>query len=187
MEASLIQRIAAHEAGHAIICAKLGLGRVRALRLTPSGGQAEVDLRPTAGLREDIDALLIYQLAGRAAERMICGNASGGAGGPSDSDLARATKTAIAAEVSLGLAKTLVWQPADSTALKDPALRARIDKRLRSAEARAVALLRDDRERLERLAEALADERLLEGEALKWLLAAPLPDPEAHHEPARQS
>ncbi|MDE3121552.1 MAG: AAA family ATPase, partial [Paracoccaceae bacterium] len=103
MPDNLIRRIAAHEAGHALACARLGLGTVRALRLTPLGGQTEAELRPSAGVMTEIEDRLVYQLAGRAAETLIMGAPSGGAGGPQGSDLAKATRMALTAELSLGL------------------------------------------------------------------------------------
>ncbi|MDE3080358.1 MAG: AAA family ATPase [Paracoccaceae bacterium] len=174
MPDKFIRRIAAHEAGHALACARLGLGTVLALRITASGGQAETDLRQTAGLPEDIDHLLVFQLAGRAAEKLMTGSASGGAGGPETSDLAKATKLAISAEQSFGLHGSLVWRPAVNAALEDPKLRARVEERLRQADARATDLLERESARLLALTDALEKERVLEGETLARLLLEPL-------------
>lgn len=174
MPDDLIRRIAAHEAGHAIACSKLGLGTVHAVRLTPLGGQTEAELRPSAGLLAEIEERLTYQLSGRAAEALITGTISGGAGGPEGSDLAKATCMALSADLSLGLKGSLAWRPTDPAALDDPDLRARVEAQLAAAEARATALLRGEMVRLQALTAALARERALEGEALAGLLHGPL-------------
>ncbi|WP_102227116.1 AAA family ATPase [Acidimangrovimonas sediminis] len=164
-------RIAIHEAGHALVGAHLRVGQIRAIRLTPQGGLTEIVLRQSAGLPQDIEDALAYQLAGRAAERLVFGVAGSGSGGPAHSDLGRATEAALEAELSLGAGATgLVWLAADPRHLANPELRARISDRLDAAEARAHALLSDARETLHALARALLRERVIEGWALQLML-----------------
>lgn len=97
------RRAAIHEAGHAVVMTALGLGHVKILRLSPEGGETRLrwfDADPTQ------DMLLhrcAAHLAGRAAEILLLGEASGGAGGTDDSDLHQATMLMMQREVSFGL------------------------------------------------------------------------------------
>jgi hypothetical protein len=57
------------------------------------------------GMRQRLALLL----AGRAAEEVVLGAPSSGAGGDLDSDLATATRVATTAEAALGLGRELLW------------------------------------------------------------------------------
>jgi ATP-dependent Zn protease len=170
---SLSWRIAVHEGGHALVAHLLGVGRVESVRLTPDGGLTTIAPRHSEGLPEDIEAALAYQLGGRAAERLLLGNVGSGSGGPEHSDLARATRAALEAELSLGAGATgLVWLPPDTRHLANPQLRERVSARLEAAEARAFAVLSEVRPALDNLARVLLRERVLEGWSLQLLLNA---------------
>ncbi len=108
-------RIAAiHEAGHALAACELHPGSLRAVTLRPSGdtGGGAVAVIPGRHLLAiDVNRRLTFLLAGRAAEDVILGAPSSGAGGHAESDLAMATRLAAKAAASFGLdAPTgLVW------------------------------------------------------------------------------
>lgn len=110
--AQTLRRIAVHEAGHAV--AYMSFGHVpNALSLVGmqnSGGSVSVARDPAQleGVQSDLDQEVVCMLAGRAAEDVIIGSISGGAGGVDESDLGRATRVMIAAESVLGLGGTLV-------------------------------------------------------------------------------
>ncbi|MCJ8336723.1 MAG: AAA family ATPase, partial [Epibacterium sp.] len=76
----LLYRIAIHEAGHAITSWSYGETITR-ISLSLSGGTIERDVPPNAGLLADFECQLHIHLAGRAAERLIFGTVSSGAGG----------------------------------------------------------------------------------------------------------
>lgn len=166
------RRAAIHECGHAIVCQVLNRGEVSRILLTDGGGMIGRLPSAPSNLSGDLEAELAYHMAGRAAERLICGNASTGSGGPGHSDLAQATKLAVAIDMLFGLGVYgPVWMDTPpEVVLRDPKIRARIRDRLETAEARAGRILAAYRGYLEAMAAALARERLLTGEALaSWL------------------
>ncbi|MHA3980826.1 M41 family metallopeptidase, partial [Halovulum sp. GXIMD14794] len=184
-------RSAVHECGHALACAALGLGTVQRVLLTPGGGEIHRDRDAREGLLPDVEAELALTLAGRAAERLVLGTVSAGSGGAEDSDLAVATRIAIAIDTALGLgAHGPTWSgTADPLRhFDDPDLRARVRTRLETAEERATRILQKHRDHLTRMAGALLAARELRPPALdRWLapvapqLAAP---PDAQHRAA---
>jgi len=166
-------RSAVHECGHALACAALGLGTVHRVLLTPGGGEILRDRDPREGLLPDVEAELALTLAGRAAERLVLGTVSAGSGGPDESDLAVATRIAIAIDTALGLgAHGPTWSgTADPHHhLDDADLRARVRTRLEAAEERATRILQAHRDHLTRMARTLLVERDLRPPALdRWL------------------
>lgn len=75
------RRVALHECGHAIVCAALDLGPVRRVYLDRDGGGGTVfDTTAKHGLLCDMQDRLVQLLAGRAAERLVLGDVSAGAG-----------------------------------------------------------------------------------------------------------
>lgn len=173
-------RVALHECGHAIAYAALGLSATSRLVLTRNGG-GEAHGAPTRALSSlsDLEDAMTCLLAGRAAESLVLGEASAGAGGTQDSDLARATRHAVWIETRYGLGHhQLVWLDApDHVALHNPHVYGRVRARIAKAETRARALLHARRATLEAMAQALLERRELKGEELaRWL--APLCSPQ---------
>ena len=165
------RRVALHECGHALVTTALGRGAVQRLALAGSGGTTRIARRPQAGLIADHTDLLAELMAGRAAERLVLGAVSAGAGGPPDSDLALATRVALDLETRYGLgAEGPLWFGDSAAPMRDPALRARIRRHLETAEARAAALLAPHRALLEDMAAALVTRRELSDDDLTpWL------------------
>jgi ATP-dependent Zn protease len=115
-------------------------------------------------------------MAGRAAERLLLGRVSCGAGGSHDSDLSAATRIAAALERSYGLGESgPVWfGPPDTVADQlrtDAMLRDQVQQRLQAAEAQATELLRAQRSVLREIAEALYARSVLSEEDLDARLA----------------
>lgn len=171
-------RFAIHESGHAVVHHALRLGPIYGLNIDTPGGGGYSQLGFTAsgsdtlGYREDMLAML---MAGRAAEQIVVGKVSAGSGGTDDSDLARATKLALAMERSLGfgaIQPLLYRDDKDPTAVLDgnPDLSARIHARLEKALARAVEVLNENRGGFDALVKALFDAQALDGVAVKQLL-----------------
>ncbi|TYB81556.1 AAA family ATPase, partial [Oceaniovalibus sp. ACAM 378] len=160
---ALDSRIAVHECGHAIVFKYLGLGRVRRLAITRDGGGAWLHSTPQQGLISDWESQITYILAGRAAERLIFGAATAGAGGGETSDLAQATAQAVLIDTKLGLgAEGLVWlDPDRSLYLQDPENAARVRSRLDKAESRALVVLVQNEPLLRQMADALNQARML--------------------------
>ncbi|MBU2935131.1 MULTISPECIES: AAA family ATPase [Pacificibacter] len=169
---NLLWRIAVHEAGHAIIAAALNLGPVTSLRVSPDGGQVTCQFKPNESLLSDFEAQIAYSLAGRAAERLVLGDISAGAGGSETSDLALATKAAIQIETTLGLGEGgALWHAKPNEALRATTrLRARLRHRLDHAEQRATTLLTEYRDQLEALARELLHQRSMRAAEIEpWL------------------
>lgn len=157
----------------------LKLGPIHGLTIDTPGGGGYSQLGFTAsgsdtlGYREDMLAML---MAGRAAEQVVVGSVSAGSGGSDDSDLARATRLALAMERSLGfgvIQPLLYRDDKDPTAVLDanPDLAARIHARLEMAFARAVEIVDENRDKLDALTKSLFDAQALDGEAVAQILS----------------
>jgi mRNA-degrading endonuclease toxin of MazEF toxin-antitoxin module len=178
--AAVLRRVVYHEAGHAVVAALTRSGMLRAVTVRADGdraGHADLQLEDS-NTPEQVDALLVGLMAGRAAEEVVLGGAGAGCGGPAGSDLARATLLAASAELSWGLGDQLTWRgDPDVVSLPvllaaNPAAAARIEARLRAALAAARDMLRQARRELDAVAEALVRQETLTGDEVEELVAA---------------
>lgn len=171
-------RFAIHEAGHAVVHHALRLGPIHGLNIDTPGGGGYSQLGFTAsgsdtlGYRED---MLVMLMAGRAAEQIVVGKVSSGSAGSDESDLARATRMALAMERRLGfgaMQPLLYRDDKDPTVVLDanPDLAARIHARLETALAKAAEVLSENKDKLDAVTRALFDAQALDGEAVKRLL-----------------
>lgn len=175
------RRVALHECGHAIVCAALDLGPVRRIYLDRDGGGGTVfDTTAKHGILADMQNRMVQLLAGRAAERLVLGDVSAGAGGGPTSDLAMATAIASGIQMRYGLGgHGPVWTADPETAIAlDPDALFRIRRELESAEKRAAQILAVYRPLLEKMAEALMTTRDMDQvEAQSWLARLRPTDP----------
>lgn len=173
-------QVAVHEAGHAVVGAATGIATPRLLALQGDGGVTHAERHVIHQRRSELEAALVVDMAGRAAERVVFGEASAGAGGGADSDLARATTMAVAMEGSWGLGERRSWLGDPETIAArlrlDPPLAARVEDHLRRAEDRALQILKVQRPLLEDIAAALRDKGMLSGPTLDALISRVLPD-----------
>lgn len=157
--ADLRRRIAYHEAGHAIALRALGIGDLSALSIGGTGGFAEVDLAEMRAMtRVHLEKHLVALVAGRAAEHLIFGEPSAGAGGSDESDLSRATRLATRLETAYGLgAFGLICVPESSShdLLLLDTLRSAVGSTIDRAYAAALEVLRQNQHPLDALAKAL--------------------------------
>lgn len=161
-------RIAVHEAGHAVACMALDLGTITHITLAPTGGEIARNLPRHQMLLADLDDEITYTLAGRAAEQLILGDASAGAGGGADSDLALATRIATMIETRLGFgSQGLLWSGVDEIGRLGTATQNLIRARLRAGQAKATAILRQHRAQMVAIARALQQQRHLSGDDLQ--------------------
>jgi ATP-dependent Zn protease len=128
------------------------------------------------GDESSLMAQLILLLAGREAERLLLGTVSAGAGGPEESDLARASEIAAAMEVSYGLGTDgPLWRATRRCAVDvmadDLSLRARVRARLDAAEKRAMATLVVNKAALQQIAATLGEASVVYGADLTALLS----------------
>ncbi|WP_306752433.1 AAA family ATPase [Paracoccus actinidiae] len=165
--------VALYECGHALVCAALRLGPVHRIRLgRRGGGMTFVDPIPGSVSLSRLRDEMAQLLAGRAAEAVVLGAVSTGAGGGRTSDLAQATALATGIHARHGLgAYGPVWlEDAEKILLLDPALRRQVRQDLEAAEARARAILVANRDILESMAHALLSAREMDAEAIRpWL------------------
>lgn len=170
-------RFAVHEAGHAIVHHVLKLGLIQGITIDmPDGGYSLLAFQRSGSdmlsYREDLLAML---LAGRAAEQIVFCSVSVGSAGSEDSDLARATRLALALERSLGFGAVqplLYRDDKHPTPVLDahPDLAARVHVRLEKALAKANDVLNGNRETLDRLTAALFEQQVLDGEVVREIL-----------------
>jgi ATP-dependent Zn protease len=163
-------RIAIHEAGHVASSIFGGIGRVRSARLggrNGSGGVTNMAFDPDDLLvRSAIEDRVVGLLSGRAAEIVLLGAASTGAGGGERSDLASATRMLAAMEMSYGLADgrlayLVAAEDAHAELRKDPIVRRRVDEILHRLQERALTIIRNHRSEVTAIAEALLGRRFL--------------------------
>jgi len=186
------RRCAVHEAGHAIAIALVQPSTLRtvSIRQTSTTGGGVISQRPELELATsaDIDQMLIMLLAGRAAEEIILGTASSGAGGGIESDLAKATLIATSAITALGLsgAATPIWSgmPAPDTIdillSRRPDIARQVEDRLGQAYSSAKAIITTHSVSLLRIVNRLIEAETLSGDEVLALLPVPLtPEQEA--------
>jgi ATP-dependent Zn protease len=170
-EADLV-RISVHEAGHALMGA-ISLGTdLKSVSIeqveASSGGHTQFhygeDLIET---RERSIARVRVLLAGRAAELVVLGDVSDGAGGSMDSDLGRATRVLAEATLSLGMGPKLRWRCEPDDVLKlltiDREARQEVENELTELFDSVVAEVRSRRAELEAIARELRAKRTLDG------------------------
>ncbi len=170
----VLWRYAVHEAGHTVVSAALRLGTIHRMSISRDGGQVASQPVIGHGVLTEIEDQICHDLAGRAAEAMIFGAVSAGAGGSLASDLSQATRRALMIETTWGLGDLgPIWMPAPETVLlTDEQLRNRVRARMEAAEERAHAILTMHRANLISLAETLLEKRSMrEEEILPWVHA----------------
>ncbi|WP_422003154.1 AAA family ATPase [Roseovarius mucosus] len=175
-------RIAVHEAGHAVVARALQIGEVKRIMITDLGGRIDCLMHTSESRLSDIETQIAYSMAGRAAERLILGEISAGAGGPASSDLALATRAALNIETTYGMGlQGPVWhENPGAVHLTTPAIRDRVLQRITQAEARAGKILQENAHYVETLARHLVEHRSLKAEAINRLLDGVNAQPTAH-------
>lgn len=171
------RRIAIHEAGHAVVHMVRNLGTPQRITLDGPFGphtlSSDLD-NEMEGEFSDLKRLLVFTLAGRAAESTLLGSLSvGSGGGEASCDLAVATRIAVRMEGSYGWGQgqhPLIWQSdkaLDDRLAFDPAFAARVHSQLDEAYLEAHRLCVDHRHAIERLAQALEAKGELEGNEIR--------------------
>ncbi|MDO5527872.1 MAG: AAA family ATPase [Paracoccus sp. (in: a-proteobacteria)] len=167
-----LRRTAIHECGHALVGAALGLAPCSRVMLTADGGETVQSPHAITSDLAGIETWLSVLMAGRAAEQILLGSISAGAGGSANSDLAQASKLACRIDSQLGIgAEGPLWRDLPHSAyLQDKEAAARVRARLEAAEARASEVLAPHAQLLSDMAHALVARRCLEGvELAAWL------------------
>ena len=172
---------AVHEAGHAVAACRMAPGTLMAVSLhlgARHGGMTLAAGPAPLSTAEDIHRHLVLALSGRAAEEVVIGVPSSGAGGGPDSDLAMATSLAMSAATDLGLDRAvgLVWTGVSEQRVlwrnmsANPVLAASVRAGLDAAYAEALAFGFTSRRALKAVATALVERRALDGEEVAALV-----------------
>ena len=112
-DTALVERIALHEAGHAVACHVLGLGNVLSVSIVAQGGSGGITATDFDGYmptRALLESVVLQSLAGRAAEEVFLGEPGTGSGGTASSDLARATRTLGLKHLGAGLGEDMSYR-----------------------------------------------------------------------------
>ncbi|HQT46949.1 MAG TPA: AAA family ATPase [Acidocella sp.] len=185
-----LRRVAIHEAGHAIAALAspdLRLGHVSIVpRGSMSGGAALGLANHSFMTPARLDAYLVAILSGRAAEEVLLGEISSGAGGGESSDLCRATQLAADAELSLGLRRQgLTWYAPQAAPqlgalfARRPDLEQAVRERLDHAYERACDMMRAKAPLVQALAQRLLRQRVMSGAEIAALAHDAAPPPPA--------
>lgn len=182
--------VAVHEAGHALVLALEQPGALRHVSIVPrEGSHGEVAALLTEAPIDEgaLSAILRRLLAGRAAEHVVVGQVTAGSGGPADSDLAQATRIALAAETAMGFSdRPLLWRgwwDADAVGpvlLGNRPLAERVNTRLEAAWDGVCALLGVHRAVLDEIAGRLLARGALSGAEVEAVVARHRPVPGCH-------
>ncbi|MBB3947028.1 SpoVK/Ycf46/Vps4 family AAA+-type ATPase [Rhizobium skierniewicense] len=170
---NMLHRISVHEIGHALIALASGVADVISIRVeshmregeqVQDGGRLHYKMRNQALPTErDLLAKIRIMLGGTAAEEIVLGNRSIGAGGVAGSDLDQATRLAYRVVGSYGLGKSLRYQvganSVDDSFIPAPELRAEVDHILAREYRATKELLSKEKVRLMRLAAELVVDR----------------------------
>jgi len=174
------RRVAVHEAGHAFVALRLGVSDNITVSVVSAGGSAGRMVATDAQdalTRARLEDRLTVLLAGRAAEAVLLGSVSGGAGGGPQSDLALATKFAYEAVGALGLSSTnsLLWHgnPGGRSPYP-PAVTREVEDMLAQALKRALDVIRSAPCKVDLVADALVARRALSHDELSAIAD---PDP----------
>jgi ATP-dependent Zn protease len=185
LPAEYIEAVAVHEAGHAIIAAKLGLpvGDIRLSSHKIDGQQmstlGEVSYSHSIFTRRTrahyLDRLCVC-LGGVAAETEIFGHFADFSAGSDLADLNVATRIATLLEGALGMGETLIVEsmtPDRLETLRDnnPELRRQADATIAASFERTRMIIRDNRRALNAIIEKLIETRLMSGDELRKILA----------------
>lgn len=174
----LIERIATHEAGHAVICHAVRLAKVSAISIVSngsSGGFVLSDYDDGPSTRGEVERLVMQTLAGRAAEQIILGEPGTGSGGGANSDLATATRCIAVLHLSTAMGEEFIYhgEPKDvlSTLPMHPHIEAAVEQELRHLYAMTLQMVRVHADAIVAVAEELLLTRHLGGQQFLDVLA----------------
>ncbi|MGO7299589.1 AAA family ATPase [Rhizobium ruizarguesonis] len=172
---AVVHRICVHEVGHALMAMASGTADVISIRVeshmiegqpVQDGGRLHYKMRDEAlPTEKDLLAKIRMMLGGTAAEEVVFGTRSIGAGGVEGSDLDQATRLAYRMVGSYGLGKWLRYQVGairvDESFVPAPELRAEVDGILAREYRATKELLGKEKAKLMRLAAELVVDRQL--------------------------
>ncbi len=185
LRADTRERLAYHEAGHALVGHWLQVGAVERVTIEPRGQALGVtyitrDSEDPLHQQGELASRLAMMLGGREAELLVLDSVSSGA----SDDLKRASELAISMVGSLGFSQAfgLLSVAGVPKELLGPDIQAAVLSEARAlleqAQARCRQLLADKRVLLDALARALLQHEVLGGEQLRQLLGSDVEAPQ---------
>ncbi|MBN8978636.1 MAG: AAA family ATPase [Rhizobiales bacterium] len=187
-------RVCIHEAAHAVASLAVSSGVLTRCVVGSRAGAAGHTLirRESNDLltRDAVERRVVMMLAGRTAEQHLIGNASLGAGGDDQSDLALVTQLVATLHASTGLGETLAYLVAHQDALaavrSDRDLRSRVEKHMQDLQIRTDDVVRRHRDAILAVADQLRTRRQLSGDEVRRIFDenAPLAPAGSAHEHA---
>ena len=176
-----LERIAIHEAGHATAAVVLIVSRnvnITLFHLGQVGASTFFDPEVEAITRKVVEHRIAVALAGRAAEDVLLGSVTAGAGGSENSDLAVATRMAMSAVAYWGLSTSWppIWIPPE-VVFSQRGLRREMRQMLNECYAMALDLMRERKLQVRAVAAALLKRRALAHADILAILNAPKPGP----------
>lgn len=175
--------VALHEAGHAVVGVRLGVGFLQTVAVPreahtsqPLGfAHFEFDEDPLMDRQEYLDQIAMI-LGGRAAEEVILGTAFEGAGAAEGADLHKASDLATRMELQLGMGEGLAFSNLKSTEQRDrarqnnPFVAARVERLLAREMERSREIVTRFRAAVEKIADVLVENALIEGEEVRRII-----------------
>lgn len=193
LSATELRRMAVHEAGHALLCVLLSTDILSYVYIerdiakhAASNVLGHACLIPCDPVVRTIDLYhdrIAMLLGGIAAETVVFGNHTDGAGGGSSSDLALASDQATMLERYFGLGDSLSvdlgkgQRPLENLRAGDGELRRLVEARLRTQFERATSILTDHRPQLQLLVDLLMVNGRVEGDEVRALMKSVTSDP----------
>jgi len=171
IDPALLHRVAVHEAGHLLAALLSPLPTPRRVWVTSRGGRVEPGFVHSM-TPELAHAQLRLCLAGRAAERLILGEAANGAGVGLTSDLAQATRLALKIELNWAFdGADLIWQDVDHVTFASlhSEQQRRVSTHLQNAHSEVCRLLKANLHSLEEITAELMRRRELTREDIAQL------------------
>ena len=165
-------RIAVHESGHALAAYALETGTVCGISIHTRGGffEFESNLSGSATFHR-LQREMTVLLAGRAAERLILGDVSAGAGMLPASDLGRATAFALLIETQCGMGTSGgAYLGEVKELVQAPALHLAVNAQIKDAETKAAEVLEPRQTTLLALATALDRQGYLSGAEIEGII-----------------
>jgi cell division protease FtsH len=179
-----LKRACIHEAAHAVASLVVHSGVLKRCTVgsaAASFGQTVIQMDQDDLLtRDSVERRAVVLLSGRAAERLLIGNAGLGAGGDDESDLAQVTQFLATLHASAGLGDTLTYLVSHRDALgavrADRELRSKVEQHLRTLQARADEIVHGHRDAIVAVADQLRTRRQLSGDEIRQIVEATPPN-----------
>jgi len=176
MPPEVLLRMAVHECGHALVGHSYPELTVEYLRLAEDGGECRISGQAMVHTSATLHRDRAVKLAGRMAEILVLGEPSSGAGGASDSDLAKALRSAVNEVGAYGLGQNgALWLgSSNSEALMREVISGNLPEvaeLMTAAEAEARHRLLPQLFKMSEMARAVLETGVLTGDRLSQLLS----------------